>query len=374
MSPGLLRARAPYRAKNALLAFVAGVFAYALAAIKQDTFDDLDDAVRRAAMSAEDERGAMQMAAAHATGGGRGRMWVERARTGCGGTHTNACGDADAPALLERRAPWLLDPTRKTPVWAHGEHSASLWSSSSSPVAETLTDEFFRYASLVGALTHSFLTVELATWRTLRALDAESELDARRLWTLLALQAAALASTKPRPPGCTATNLTFTAFLTVLVTYAASHARSSRSSRPMRRVRAGLSALFADMLVLPAIRLCFLLAVSTHHAHLVVVAPGAATAESATAAPPAERARGARGADAGLLDARVPPSAYLRLPPSERYLYAASVYIPPPTLLPVPAPVILTLRTYIHTIPAPPYASAPSHFLLPALKPVRYLN
>ncbi|KAJ7436915.1 hypothetical protein FB451DRAFT_1286055, partial [Mycena latifolia] len=48
--PGLLRARAASRTKNALLggallAFIAVVFAYALATIKQDTFDDLDNAV-----------------------------------------------------------------------------------------------------------------------------------------------------------------------------------------------------------------------------------------------------------------------------------------------------------------------------------------
>ncbi|KAJ7437012.1 hypothetical protein FB451DRAFT_1152804 [Mycena latifolia] len=148
-------ARAPYRAKNALLdallAFVAGVFAYALAAVKQDTFDDLDDTVRRAAMSAEDERRAMQMAGKHATAGAGANVGAvkgaprparlrEHARAGAAvrapismEKETPASTPRGVlPALLERRAPWLLDPTRKTLV--RGEHSDSLWPPSSSPV------------------------------------------------------------------------------------------------------------------------------------------------------------------------------------------------------------------------------------------------
>ncbi|KAJ7461940.1 hypothetical protein FB451DRAFT_1139979 [Mycena latifolia] len=144
MSPGLLRARAPYRAKNALvggalLAFVAGVFAYALAAVKQDTFDDLDDAARaqavadarRAALSTEDERRAMQMAAQHATAGAAGATkgapkpakLSERSR-GSAAVPTPEPTPVEKPtprgvlpALLERHAPWLLDPTRRTLVW-----------------------------------------------------------------------------------------------------------------------------------------------------------------------------------------------------------------------------------------------------------------
>ncbi|KAJ7724732.1 hypothetical protein DFH07DRAFT_783207 [Mycena maculata] len=79
MSPGLLRARRRFRTRNALvgvvlLTFVVGVFSYSMAAVKQDTFDDLDDAVKdkaimdakRAALSVEDEKRAMRAAAAFA--------------------------------------------------------------------------------------------------------------------------------------------------------------------------------------------------------------------------------------------------------------------------------------------------------------------
>ncbi|KAJ7450447.1 hypothetical protein FB451DRAFT_1410420 [Mycena latifolia] len=45
MSPGLLRAKNALFG-GALLAFVARVFAYALAAVKQDTFNDLYDTAR----------------------------------------------------------------------------------------------------------------------------------------------------------------------------------------------------------------------------------------------------------------------------------------------------------------------------------------
>ncbi|KAF5322109.1 hypothetical protein D9619_000718 [Psilocybe cf. subviscida] len=50
MSPGLKRAREPYRVKNAILgltlgAFAVGVWAYSISAVKQDVFDDMDDEV-----------------------------------------------------------------------------------------------------------------------------------------------------------------------------------------------------------------------------------------------------------------------------------------------------------------------------------------
>jgi len=50
MSPGLQRAREPYRVKNAILglslaAFAVGVWAYSISAVKQDVFDDIDEEV-----------------------------------------------------------------------------------------------------------------------------------------------------------------------------------------------------------------------------------------------------------------------------------------------------------------------------------------
>ncbi|TFK43853.1 hypothetical protein BDQ12DRAFT_197851 [Crucibulum laeve] len=51
MSPGLKRAREPYRYRNALTglvlgAFAAGVWAYSISAVKQDVFDDVDEEAR----------------------------------------------------------------------------------------------------------------------------------------------------------------------------------------------------------------------------------------------------------------------------------------------------------------------------------------
>jgi cytochrome c oxidase assembly factor 3 len=51
MSPGLKRARAPYRVKNAILGVsvfgvAAGIWAYSISAVRQDTFEDLDEEAR----------------------------------------------------------------------------------------------------------------------------------------------------------------------------------------------------------------------------------------------------------------------------------------------------------------------------------------
>ncbi|KAG6378965.1 hypothetical protein JVT61DRAFT_13252 [Boletus reticuloceps] len=51
MSPGLLRARAPFRIQNAitglvLAGFATAVWAYSIRAVKQDDFSDVDDEAR----------------------------------------------------------------------------------------------------------------------------------------------------------------------------------------------------------------------------------------------------------------------------------------------------------------------------------------
>ncbi|KAJ7436930.1 hypothetical protein FB451DRAFT_1453377 [Mycena latifolia] len=224
---------------------------------------------------------------------------AEQARTGCSSVNTALASLEKEtptpprrvlPALLERRVPWLLDPTRKTLVWGAPPVVSILL-----PLVlngmDTLTDDFFRYMSLaiapVGALTHSFLTVPLAAaWRTFRALDAENELDAWRLdglkvfWALLALYLLCL----PRTPGCTVVDLAFTAFLTVLTAYAAS------------RASAGSSALLAGMLVLTVIRLHFPLPPRRLHApRRRCHRTGRYHSGEGDGAPPAERARGGRG-------------------------------------------------------------------------------
>jgi cytochrome c oxidase assembly factor 3 len=138
MSPGLLRARRQFRTKNAvagavLLAFVAGVFSYSMAAVKQDVFDDLDDEAKeravldakRAALTVEDEKRAMAAAASYATAPATKPLKLsDRARNNA----VAPVPEASTPeqitqrrgvlaSLLDGRFPWLLDPTRKTLVW-----------------------------------------------------------------------------------------------------------------------------------------------------------------------------------------------------------------------------------------------------------------
>lgn len=56
MSRGLLRAREPYRVKNAMTglaisSFAVGVWLYSMRAVKQDNFDDVDEEARAMVMS-----------------------------------------------------------------------------------------------------------------------------------------------------------------------------------------------------------------------------------------------------------------------------------------------------------------------------------
>jgi cytochrome c oxidase assembly factor 3 len=96
MSPGLKRARDPYRVRNAitgliLASFGVGVWAYSISAVKQDVFDDVDEEARTLArvVSVEEEKKAVVDSA------------VAEVKRG----------------LLVDRFPRLLDPTGKTLVW-----------------------------------------------------------------------------------------------------------------------------------------------------------------------------------------------------------------------------------------------------------------
>ncbi|KAJ7458396.1 hypothetical protein B0H11DRAFT_1924829 [Mycena galericulata] len=124
MSPGLLRARRQFRTKNALvgvvlLTFVGGVFAYSMAAVKQDTFDDLDDEVKeraimdakRAALSVEDEKRAMQAASAFAkTPTLKGPTLSDRARS-----YTQPSPEASVSATAQNQGGVLV--SLKKLVW-----------------------------------------------------------------------------------------------------------------------------------------------------------------------------------------------------------------------------------------------------------------
>ncbi|KAJ7434148.1 hypothetical protein FB451DRAFT_1470069 [Mycena latifolia] len=358
----------------------------ALAAVTQDMSDDLDDAAcvqavsdaRRTAMSAEDERLAMQMAAKHATAGAGLGAAKEAPRPETPTTPVEKEKPRGVlPALLERRALWLLDPTRKTLVWGAPPVVSipllcSLFVVPSVPVV---------YASLVIALAHSFLTVELAaSWCTLHALDAdaENELDA---WELDSGPSSPFISGEPpssrlweqslaRPGAgrlyhdCSTADLAFTAFLTVLAAHAST----------------GSSALLAGMFVLA----CTSSSPSPRTTRTLSYHRG-----ECDGAPPAERARGGRGvrararalersAEVWVRALRAPawctasasgsegpfvqsslpscsPPAYLRLPPSRRYPYATSVYVSPPSLFPSSS------LHYTYLRPPPTSTSLPFH-------------
>lgn len=81
MSPGLQRAREPFRLRNALTGlvltgFAVGVWAYSIGAVKQDAFDDVDEEAR--ALMAGSGNG-IQKAEDGAAAEGRGA--AEAART-----------------------------------------------------------------------------------------------------------------------------------------------------------------------------------------------------------------------------------------------------------------------------------------------------
>lgn len=131
MSPGLQRARAPFRVRNAvtgivLFGFAVGVWAYSIGAVKQDEFTDVDEearALRQAGAQAAQSQ-AVETAAttAHATPG----VAMPEGATSIQSAPPPPRVVADTPSLptrgllaplLARHFPRLLDPTTKTLVW-----------------------------------------------------------------------------------------------------------------------------------------------------------------------------------------------------------------------------------------------------------------
>ncbi|KAF8138748.1 hypothetical protein EV363DRAFT_1394180 [Boletus edulis] len=109
MSPGLLRARAPFRIQNAitglvLAGFATAVWAYSIRAVKQDDFSDVDDEAREMM---------------------KGRSEVDETRpenVDMNAHQTDAVLTGVPPRgvlapWLDSAFPRLLDPTRKTLVW-----------------------------------------------------------------------------------------------------------------------------------------------------------------------------------------------------------------------------------------------------------------
>jgi cytochrome c oxidase assembly factor 3, fungi type len=140
MSPGLKRARAPYRTKNAILGIsifgvAAGIWAYSISAVKQDTFEDLDEEARALAQpGGANATSGITRAGGSAVGGGASSNIVTagsnitslQTTTTPLGVAAASKDHADAsrrpprgviPALLDRTFPRLLDPATKTVIW-----------------------------------------------------------------------------------------------------------------------------------------------------------------------------------------------------------------------------------------------------------------
>ncbi|PPQ67573.1 hypothetical protein CVT25_012068 [Psilocybe cyanescens] len=143
MSPGLKRAREPYRVKNAILglslaAFAVGVWAYSISAVKQDVFDDVDEeAEALAATGTGTGLGVGVLAKAKAEEDGRAAAAAATATAGAGAALTASSPPLKTSSVLDEvakvgeraragrgllshldnRLPWLLDPERKTLVW-----------------------------------------------------------------------------------------------------------------------------------------------------------------------------------------------------------------------------------------------------------------
>jgi cytochrome c oxidase assembly factor 3 len=134
MSPGLKRAREPFRVRNALTglalgAFAVGIWAYSISAVKQDVFDDVDAEVmeqkqqqqlqqqqqRLEVLNVKEEQKVME-AAVNAPAPSSGSA----AFSSPGATVTPSAPVAPVRGVLQwldSRYPWLLDPQRKTLIW-----------------------------------------------------------------------------------------------------------------------------------------------------------------------------------------------------------------------------------------------------------------
>ena len=128
MSPGLKRAREPYRLKNAIVglglgAFAVGVWAYSISAVKQDVFDDVDEEVEVLVTSSANApsnhvplNGIQKQDVSSTTkpGGLRDSIILQEAAKAEAKANTPARG---VLRHVEHSVPWLLDPERKTLVW-----------------------------------------------------------------------------------------------------------------------------------------------------------------------------------------------------------------------------------------------------------------
>ncbi|PFH46418.1 hypothetical protein AMATHDRAFT_155125 [Amanita thiersii Skay4041] len=121
MSPGLKRAREPFRFRNtfmgvALGALAAGIWAYSISAVKQDVFDDIDeeaDALSRS-RAASASRDQVTIGSALST---PDSVTAAEAQPTSPKLPTPAPPPKGVLQYLDSRFPRLLDPQNKTLVW-----------------------------------------------------------------------------------------------------------------------------------------------------------------------------------------------------------------------------------------------------------------
>lgn len=130
LSPGLQRARAPFRVRNAVTGILVGTFAvsvwaYSIRAVKQDTFEDVDEEAK-AMLSA---RTRPQEGETVSRGAAAAAPVISNDSPTLGTTSTDARPSGPAPGqaagrpvgvlapVLDGRYPRFLDPHCKTFVW-----------------------------------------------------------------------------------------------------------------------------------------------------------------------------------------------------------------------------------------------------------------
>ena len=149
MSPGLKRAREPYRLQNAitgltLAAVGVGIWAYSISAVKQDVFDDVDEEAR--ALVASRSEGMKNL-----EDGRKSSPTLNTPPPVLAATASQS--SAGSPRgllvkLLDGSFPWLLDPTRKTLIWG------------APPVSDDTC--WCVHVSLYGSFLHIFFVKELS--------------------------------------------------------------------------------------------------------------------------------------------------------------------------------------------------------------------
>ncbi|KZT42946.1 hypothetical protein SISSUDRAFT_1030143 [Sistotremastrum suecicum HHB10207 ss-3] len=114
ISPGLKRAREPFRVRNALTGlalggFAVGVWAYSINAVKQESFDDIDEEVR----ALDSSRSGAASTSGHTPSVGESSL----PSIGTGSTTTGGVGNS---ALSSASSPPSVDPLQKDVVAPRG--------------------------------------------------------------------------------------------------------------------------------------------------------------------------------------------------------------------------------------------------------------